>query len=172
MCSVGPVRPDPPEDLLAPVQELSRVVDHEVEDRMKSLADLRVIQKRLCDLEERLSGVPAVTLPPPGRVGFRIDGRRVHLTPTLAQVLVAMAGNRTQGPKAVLQRIDAIQASVKAARKRPIGRRALIQAVYRLRREFVRAGLRADQIASEHGQWRLDISEISLANIRESRSDA
>ncbi|MGB7758702.1 MAG: hypothetical protein WBL61_02680 [Bryobacteraceae bacterium] len=106
------------------------------------------------------------------KVGFLVDGIPVELTPTLAGVLLALGGVRNTRKGPGWQTVGEVKARVEIAKKKPVKRRAIIQAVYRLRREFADEGLGDDLIATSQSRgWKLD-ADVRLAGSQDARSDA
>jgi hypothetical protein len=172
MSSDGPVRHDPPES----DPDVHRAQSRAVERLSRLVAEmaeaLRALQKTMERPEEPCGRGEAALSRSAGSVWVTIEGRRLRLTPTLKMVLVALAGGRNARRDGGGQSIEEIRDCVEAAKKKSVTRRAIIQAVYRLKREFALAGLRDGLIATDRaGRWKLEISPISLAGLRESRSD-
>lgn len=106
----------------------------------------------------------------PRRMKLEVEGRLLSLTPALARVLVALAGNRNARRESEWHSAEQVLDRINGPRKKAVSLRAIIQAIHRLRTEFSRAKLTETFIASGRAGWKLHIPAATLAALQE-RSD-
>ncbi len=137
-------------------------------------------QKKLDKLKAELAGLAggvesALRILAPDRArsggGVRTDaimirGKRVELTPVPAKVLQILAEGDGVSAGTRWLEVESIRRRLSARRKREVTQRSVVQAVYHIRSAFRNAGLPGTLILSQKGKWKLDLSDISLMELR------